>query len=155
MGLLQQVIEQFRKLSVRRLGDIYAAVPLQRVALEYNQAEAAMEQYLQALIAEGYLKASIENTSSGKVLRFAQGRTNGVRSEVQSRNELLLQQRKIEELAAHVSEADRRLALSKEYVDYTVRRAKSDGRGPHDEGVGVFAGRAVSELDEDENMMTE
>lgn len=149
------MVEQAKKLSVRRLGDIYAAVPLQRVALEYNHTDDVMEQYLQALIAEGYLQASIENSSRGKVLRFAQGRTNGIRSEVQARNELLLQQRKIEDLAAHVSEADRRLGLSKEYVDYTARRAKSDGRGSHDEGVGVFAGRTMSDVDEDENMMAE
>lgn len=156
MGLLQQVIEQAQKLSVRGLGDIYAAVPLTRVAAEYNQSEAGTEQYLQALIAEGYLQAAIEDSQSGKVLRFAQGKTSGIRSEGQSRDELVAQQRKIEDLAAHVSEADRRLALSKEYIDYTVRRQKGLGRdGIQDEGVGVFAGRAASEVDEDENMMAE
>lgn len=153
--MVQQVLQQYTQLSVRRLGDIYAAVPLSRIASEYNENADNMEAYLQSMIREGHLKARIEQGSGEKVLRFAQSRAVGGKTEAQSKEELVLRTRKIEELATHVGEADRRLSLSKEYLEMTSRKQKAGNRdGAHDEGM-EFGGRPVSEGDEDENMMTD
>lgn len=152
---MNAVISYSQEVSIRKLGEIYAAVPLGRVAEEYQESPVQIENYLMSLIASGRLNASITAGTNGKVLRFTQVRDQSIESEKLSRAALVAQTRKIEELAAHVSEADRRLALSKEYLDWTARKAKGgNGQGSMEDM--NFAGRlAAYDEGDDENMMTD
>ena len=152
MGLVQQVTEYAEELSVTNLGNVYAAVPLARIAVEYNTTPTAIETYLRNLIQFRGLRATIMDGNNGKVLRFVQQGSQSIEAEAESRRQIIHQTRKIEELAAHVSEADRRLSLTREYLDYSVRKGKGGGHGGNMDEMGGFGGRPPSE-DEDENIM--
>lgn len=158
-GLVRNVLEQHRKLSVLRLGKIYATVPVQRIATEYGASSGEFSHYLDSLIHDKMLPASIESGDSrvGTVLHFTSG--NGISTtENYSQNQLVEQSRHIVQLTSHVTEADRRLSISKEYLEYSrMKRKKHDGGDDmQDELTDVsFAGRAPIADDEDENMMTD
>lgn len=98
----------------------------------------------------------MEQGSQGTLLRFSQRQGREARSEAQTRDELVAQTRKIEELASHVAEADRILGSTKEYLDYACNKQKGmkGGERPPDEG---FGGRppSASEGSDDEQMMTD
>lgn len=141
---------------MRRLGDIYACVPLDRVAQDFSLTPDDMQAYLEDLVRGGHLQAVVEQGSQGTLLRFSQRQGREARSEAQTRDELVAQTRKIEELAGHVAEADRVLGSTKEYLDYAYNKQKGarGGEGPSDEG---FGGRppSASEASDDEQMMTD
>ena len=122
------------------------------------------QKYLQQLIDNGSLNAVLDKTtdaSQALILRFPQTNQAGVatKSEVQLRNELVAQTRRIKDLSDHVRELDRRLSLSKEYLDYTRKKRRNkdqqeqNGADGQDFVEGADPMGFPPRSDEDENVM--
>jgi len=94
------------------------------------------------MINTGHLAATIEqaaissdangSTSSSEILRFhstSSTAPSGSDSSIDAQIQTQLQ--KIETLSAFIKEADRRLAVSKEYIEWNKRQKKSDLGAAH------------------------
>lgn len=122
-----------------------------------GKTESETESYLDKLITQGQLNASLEkDKDDSRVLRFSKAGNSNV-SEAQLREQLLKQTRSIQELQTAVSEADARLSLTKEYVEHVrkARRLKERQTGsqvPEEESMDM----AYAQMsDEDENVMAD
>lgn len=96
--------------------------------------EAETEHYLESLIADGHLNATLTqspDSSRPSILRFAASPTTGplARSEAQAYKELVEQTKRISKLAEHIKETDRKLTMTKEYIEWArkVRKQKDVG----------------------------
>lgn len=92
----------------------------------YEQTEA----YLNSLIRDGYLNATVEHLSDPSeptVLRFHSDLTTGplAKSEKDQYEELLAQTRRTNELAEYVKAADHRLSVTKEYVEHLKKKQRA------------------------------
>ncbi|KAI9686353.1 MAG: hypothetical protein M1822_003698 [Bathelium mastoideum] len=155
-GLIHQVILHFVEVQVINLSKTYVALPLEHIAHHLGETPQAAEKYLNSLVASGQLNATIEpsNASSNNtspILRFHHGQSSGplARSEEQLHADLLAQKQRILELADHLKDADTRLSLSKEYVDFA--KAKKDKK--EQAGDGGAMDLDWSGAGEDEDMM--
>ena len=121
----------------------YAAVHIDRVAVHLSLSPQTTLQLLTTMIQDNHLSAKIEDRSASGttngdaslVLRFT---SNSATVQVSNNGATLdtaieAQVEKIQALSAFVKEADRRLAITKEYADY-VRRVKKSG----DNGAAAF-----------------
>jgi COP9 signalosome complex subunit 3 len=134
MGLVIQVLGAFRRFLIQRLERIYAAVPISVVAQKTSPQPdnvAETEAYVTSLIASGQLNAALEpakDPSQGSMLRFAISSYDGrlAHNEAHHLDELTKQITRFAELDVHVKGAERRLELTKEYLDHTrkVRKGK-------------------------------
>lgn len=141
----------------------YATIPLSFVAAKIEMPHDQTQQYLQALIEAGTLEARLDKSTDASqvfILRFSQDKSSGAsnKSELRQRDELVAQTQRLRELSEHIGELDRKLSLSKEYLDHTrkVRKNKDqrdqsapgDGEFEHADPVGFGA-----QSDDDENVM--
>ena len=164
-GLIRHVLEHHRKLSVVRLGNLYAAVPISEISSKLGSSSAEAEAYIGLLIHQGLLNASLEpskGSGGGSIVKFNENTSHTplAKSEEQLRFELMEQTRQIKALADHLNEADRRLSLSKEYLDHVrrSRKANFDRTSPeHDTDMFSERGLLAQGLgsDEEENVMTD
>lgn len=160
-GLVKQVIDAFRRFSILRLERTYVALRILDVAHRTSPeptdyAETAA--YVSSLISSGYLNATLTQSSEEPhawVLRFAASSTTGPqgRTEQQQYEDLVKQTTRTMKLSDHVREADRRLGLSKEYLDWARRIQKSKDAGGNVE-LGGF-GTMSDEYVVDEDMMSD
>lgn len=162
-GLANDVANHRQNLLVVHLEKQFASVPLDYVAAKLEMTHDQTQRYLQQLIDNGSLNALLDKTtdaSQALILRFPQTTKAGVatKSEVQLRDELVAQTRRIKDLSDYVHELDRKLSLSKEYLEYTrkMRRNKEQQEqngtdGQEIEGADPMA--FVARSDEDENVM--
>ena len=143
-GLVQSVLQAHRKRKVTRLEKVYTALPLPLVADRLELSDNDAEQYLRGLISNGSLEATLDGTASqdgSLILTFPAGRDSNVSIEAEERKlhgSLVNQTLRIKELANHIEEVDRRLGLTKEYVDHwrNVRNKWEDRAMPEEETVG-------------------
>lgn len=124
---MRELAKALPRFMVLELQKIYAAVPLPQVAAHLQQSPDAALAFLDDLIARKELNACVElveDAAKPAVLRFFADTTTGplARSEAQQEAALVAQIQRTQALAEHVKAADQRLALSKEYVDYTRKR---------------------------------
>ena len=135
------MLNAHRRFSVLKLEKTYAALSVSQVAQRTfprpaNDGE--MESYLASLIISGQLHATLKSVPTGSsILRFSTSSTAGglqIRSEEQQYRDLILQTSKTVKLANHIKQTDRRLELSKEYLDWSkkMRKAKSPGEAVGD-----------------------
>jgi len=135
LGLVQAAAEALRRYRVIDLQKTYAAVDVDRVAVHLSLSSQATLQLLTSMIQDGHLNATIEDRSAngitdGKaavILRFlstSSAQKSGDGSTVD--NAIEAQVEKIKALSAFVKEADRRLAVTKEWADYVKRSKKAD-----------------------------
>ncbi|KAF2835018.1 hypothetical protein M501DRAFT_1020231 [Patellaria atrata CBS 101060] len=126
-GLVQQLIPSLTLFTLRNLSKTYAALPFTKLAPMLNQSPVQAESYIQTLIDAGQLAASISSPSPDPpaVLRF-HGDTE-TRSEEELYEELAKQTERTNRVAEWVRQADLRLSLSKEYVEF-MRRKKREGK---------------------------
>lgn len=134
---MKQVIGAFRRFSILRLEKTYVALRILDVAhrtspAPNNYAETAA--YVSSLISSGHLNATLTNTSEEPhawILRFATSSTTGPRgrTEQQQYEDLVKQTTRTMKISDHAREADRRLGLSKEYLDWARRIQKSKDAG--------------------------
>lgn len=133
MSLVLQVLDAYQQYTIIKLKSTYAALPLPLVTQRTspnsrNYAETA--QYVAMMISRGQLNATLEKKTQDLhswVLRFASSSGTGphARSEKESYEELVSQAATTAKLAAHVRETDRKLSLSKEYINW-MKQSKKD-----------------------------
>ncbi|KAL8826865.1 MAG: hypothetical protein Q9191_003537 [Dirinaria sp. TL-2023a] len=134
LGLVQQVLAAFRRFSILRLGKTYAALRIADVLRQTRTAPADSAEtaaYLKSLIASGQLKASVTETGSDPgfwVLRFAEEMAEAP-SETQIYEDFTNVQGRLKKLAAHLKESDRKLSLTREYLDWAKKMEKSAAVG--------------------------
>lgn len=132
-GLVRQVIRHFTESQVISLSKTYVSLPLEDIAHHLGEDPEVAEHYLGSLVASGQLNATLERPDTASpILRFHSNRSSGplARSEKQLHADLVGQKQRILELADHLKDADRRLRLSKEYVDYAkTRRDRKEQTG--------------------------
>jgi len=157
-GLALNVVNHHRKLSIRSLDRVFAAVPLASVSLNVPPGQA--EDYVNSLIAEGVLNGRLERSAEEGgpvVLRFFQDNTSGphAKSETELRRELAMQTNRIKELAQHVAGVDERISLTKEYLDHVrkARKNKEDRNTQEDDAMDVSMSAQLSE--EEESLMAD
>ncbi|KAK5115581.1 hypothetical protein LTR62_001240 [Meristemomyces frigidus] len=127
--LVQEAASALLRYRVIDLQKTYAALPVGRVAthLEFTSDETLT--LLSEMIRSGLLNASItpaqNNTTADAVLRFHFTAPTTVSSTAGGNLELELQTQRIESLVSSIRDADRRLQLSKEYVEYQKRQKRS------------------------------
>ncbi|KAK5115195.1 hypothetical protein LTR85_009953 [Meristemomyces frigidus] len=132
-GNLRMVREAGDALLRYRVIDLqktFAALPVSRVASHMEFTEDVTLQMLTDMIRGGSLNASITPgaTSGEAVLRF-HFTQSGPSSSMAQEDELEAQTKRIEDLVTFIRDADRRLQLTKEYVEHQ-KRAKRHGAGP-------------------------
>lgn len=132
-----QVIDAFRRFSILKLEKTYVALYIRDIARRTspdpaNYPETA--EYIRSLIASGRLDATLVESLEGAetaVLRFSTLSHPGpqIRTEAQLLEKLRAQTDRIGNLNGHVREIDRRLGLSKEYIDSAnnMQRSKDTG----------------------------
>ena len=129
---MKQVIGAFRKFSVVNLGKTYAAMRITDVAQRTSSTPTDLSEtadYVKALVASGELKASITETGNDPgtwVLRFIEEADEEF-SEADKLAEITRAKDKIDTLRARIQEADRKLGLSREYLEYTKKTANQKG----------------------------
>ncbi|KAI5363593.1 putative COP9 signalosome complex subunit 3 protein [Septoria linicola] len=120
IGLVKEVSNALQRYRVIDLQRTYAALPVVRIAnlLEIDAGEAL--QTLQSMIQGGYLAASLSGAGADTVLRFHDTATS------QTQDDLEAQTTRIQALVTQVREADRRLQLTKEFVEHQKRNHRSE-----------------------------
>lgn len=122
--LVKEVGDALMRYRVTDLQKTYAALPVTRVADQIGLSANDTMQLLQNMIQAGYLKASISNGGSASVMRF---HSTDASSTSIAAKDLEAQTERIQDLVTFIRDADRRLQLSKEYVEHQRRMKKAGG----------------------------
>jgi len=126
LRLVKEAESALLKFRVMDLQKTFAALPIGRVAAHVGYPAVTTLQWVTKMIRQRHLRASITPNGSGDagdaVLRFHHSITS---SSAPADSDLAAQTQRIEALVAHVRDADRRLQLTKEYVEYMKRQKKS------------------------------
>ena len=150
-----QTLDAFRRFSILKLQSTFAALPLlivtQRTSRDPDD-HAETGRYILALIESNQLNASLSQPSGDPrtwIVRFAESSSPGSStvSEKQMHQELKDATARIIELGSYIKNSDRKLALSKEYVERSRQaqnKETADGNGAELLGYG-------DEMDEDLN----
>lgn len=80
------------------------------------------------MIRNGHIQATLDDTSP-PVLRFLSHDSDQTPLTGQRDANILAKYEQIERLSKHVKEADRKLAISKEYVEFVRRNKRAEGAG--------------------------
>ncbi|KAH0354873.1 hypothetical protein KCU83_g2393, partial [Aureobasidium melanogenum] len=156
-AIVNQVADSLRRYRVIDLQKTYAALPIETIALHLNLTPPATTTLLSTMIRDGHLNAMLPPPIAGvdtkPVLRFLSNNPNQPAVD----QDALLKEKSahIERLAKHVREADRRLAVQKEFVDFTRRskRAETAGAQGYEDPMDVWD--APENGDQDEDMMAD
>ena len=131
LRLVREVGDALLRYRVIDLQKTYAALPVSRVATHLSLPPDATLNVLTEMVRQGHLGASITHATTGSlgdaVLRFHDAATPDANPDVD--DDLAAQTARIEALVTSVRDADRRLQLSKEYVEFQ-KRNKRGGAGP-------------------------
>jgi COP9 signalosome complex subunit 3 len=127
LRLVNEVSDALLRYRVIDLQKTYAALQVSRVAKHLGLPTDQTLRMLSEIIREGQINASITQANSGSpgdaVLHFHFTTT------AQPGGDLEAQAKRIEDLTSFIRDADRRLQLSKEYIDY-AKRSKRGAAGP-------------------------
>ena len=141
MGLVLQVLDAHRRFLILKLEKTYAALPISLVAQQtspHPENHAETEAYVHSLIASGQLNATLAataNSTKPSMLRFSTSTNSDgplAYSEAQQYEDLTRQTARFEQLANHMKDTERRLELSKEYMEWARKNkwSKAGGGGP-------------------------
>jgi COP9 signalosome complex subunit 3 len=125
LGLIQEALSALQRFRVIDLRKTYAALPVSRLAKKLDLALGEAHQLLQGMISGKHLYASLSGSGETSVLRFHTGTELANAEE----NDLEAQTSRIHNVIAHVRDADRRLQVSKEYIEHQKRNRRMAG-GP-------------------------
>ncbi|WPH00083.1 Hypothetical protein R9X50_00290600 [Acrodontium crateriforme] len=131
LTLAKEAGDAILRYRVIDLQKTFAALPVSRVAYNLDLPRDHTRQLLTTMISEGHLHASLNENpkdSADPVLRFNYDPPVSSTPEEQD-EELKNQTKRVEELVMFIRDADRRLQLSKEYVE-SQRRIKRSFAGP-------------------------
>ncbi|TID22208.1 cop9 subunit 3 [Venturia nashicola] len=129
-GLAQQLLQYLPRFQLAAFQKTYSALPLSMVANWLGQTSDNAHAFIEAVIAEGGLNATIElrdGASQEPVLRFFPDRASGplAKSEKEYNAELINQASRTNAMVGFVKMADRRLVLTKDYVDGLRKRLRN------------------------------
>lgn len=130
IGLVNEVINSLIRFEVIRLGETFAALPVEELARALSRTvvlePSAALKYVQQLIETGELKAEIIKSSAGSLgtVRFNQSQTVQ-KSEQQISQELTLKAQELKLLLKHITDYDHQLEVSRDYVDWLLKAKKS------------------------------
>ena len=149
-GLVLQVYDAFRKFSVLRLANIYAALPLSEVARKTSPDPSDLVEvasYIARLIVSGELNATMTQPPDAAVpatLRFLSSSVS--RTEADLHHDLQMQKAELEDILKHLQDSDHRLEISKEYIEKLrlMKRQKEQ-----EAQVGGSVGQVMADLEED------
>ncbi|KXS99017.1 hypothetical protein AC578_6146 [Pseudocercospora eumusae] len=122
LRLVDEVVTALQRYRVIDLQKTYAALPVTRVASLLEAQPGDTLQHLQEMIGGGFLNASVSGSSTDAILRF-----HDTASIAPIDIDLAAQTERIQKLVAFIREADRRLQLTKEYVEHQKRQKRSAG----------------------------
>ncbi|MCJ1321225.1 hypothetical protein MMC15_006569 [Xylographa vitiligo] len=156
MGLVLQVLNAFRRFLILKLEKTYAALPISLIAQQTSPQPnniAETESYLTSLIASGQLNATLvpsTNIAETAILRFAATSHDGplARSEMQNFKDLHKQTVKFTYLTRHIKDTERRLELSKDYLEWARKNQKPKDTGPETANQGTMGNNGYG-VDED------
>lgn len=129
--LMQHVLEAFPRFAVAELSKTYAAIPVLDVAQLISRPADSVETYLNSLIANGFLQATITPATPSTptpVLRFSSGairQAPSVQTETDQLARLQRQIQRTEVLAKDVQDANWRLRMQKEYIEHVQKARRS------------------------------
>jgi hypothetical protein len=140
---------------VLSLQKTYSAIPLGMVAKWLNQSADAAHALIQQLIEEDAIAAEIilrNRPGEEAVVQFSTKQSIGpsAKSEEELHAKLINQTTRTNAMVEYVKLADRRLMLTKEYVDNLRKRARKDDDGPNSIDMDVSWDRAEYQ---DEDLM--
>ncbi|THW64674.1 hypothetical protein D6D20_02636 [Aureobasidium pullulans] len=154
-AIVNQVAESLRRYRVIDLQKTYAALPIEGIAAHLNLTTPATTTLLSTMVRDGHLNAMLHQPITGPdtrpVLRFLSHNPN---QPLVDQDALLKEKSvRIEQLAKHVREADRKLALQKEYVEATRRTKRAENAGAQGFEDPMDVWDAPQNVDQDEDMM--
>jgi len=135
VGLVDELVEHQYRSYVSRLSRTFSAIPVSNIASNIGGNTEELTAFLETLIRDGFLNARLERNEKpevGAVLRFYLDPTQGplAKTEKQQQQALLQQTERTNMLAEQVKDADYRLSITKEYVEYVKRQnKKASGAG--------------------------
>ncbi|KAF2213539.1 hypothetical protein CERZMDRAFT_38800 [Cercospora zeae-maydis SCOH1-5] len=123
VGLVNEAMNALKRFKIIDLQQTYAAISVTRLASLLEVAPGEALQLLQTMIQDGHLNASLSGAGADTVLRFHDAVPSNSQSDLEA------QTFRIQSLVAQIRDADRRLQLTKEYVEHQKRntRAGLDG----------------------------
>jgi COP9 signalosome complex subunit 3 len=138
MGLVQQLTARLPRFFVLRLQKTYSAIPLGMVARWLGLSADAAHNLIQQLIDEDAIDANIilrNGADEDAIVRFSTEQSKGpsAKSEEELHAKLIAQTARTNAMVEYVKLADRRLVLTKEYIDNLRKRA----RNKDDDGAAV------------------
>lgn len=140
LGLVNQLPIHLHRFYVAKLASTYTALPISNISTWLNISPAETASYLQSLITDGHLSATISrgpasSTDQSPILRFhaTEAEAPTIQAESEALNELKQQTLRTNLLAEYVRDADRRLAITKEYLQNLIRKE-------HDKAMATSAG---------------
>lgn len=157
-GLVLQVLVSFERRSVLKLGSTFAAVTMTDVSQRTAVADTdpyVIERYVMSLVVQKDLHATLlhpTRESNPTMLRFWMAHTHPSGDwESSIREQLSIEQRRLNILASGIYGSDNRLELGREYVDYLRKSQKRTESNTKD---GITLGQVGDkEFDLDEDMM--
>ena len=161
---MNQVLDAYRRFAVLKLAKTYAALSVSQIARRTSPHpidDSETERYLTSLIAAGYLNATLSQSSGSTkspILRFATSSTTGphARSESQQHDDLVRQTAKTMKLANHIKQTDRRLELSKDYLEWIRKSRKAkEAEENGDGGASAMMQAVQDDYGADEDMMAD
>jgi COP9 signalosome complex subunit 3 len=128
----------------------YSAIPLSTASNWLNISVDELHALVEEMVGEKALNADIDLTGNEPVLRFYSNQSKGplAKTEKEYHAELITQTKRTNAMADYVKMSDRRLTLTKEYIEALRKRARNK-----DENGGVVIGNDglddPSQIDED------
>jgi COP9 signalosome complex subunit 3 len=148
LGLIQLLLDRLPRFQILGIQETYSAVPLSTVSNWLGIKVDALHAFIEEMVAEGALNADIDLDGSEAVLRFYSNQSKGplAKTEKQYHTELLTQTKKTNAMTDYVKMSDRRLTLTKEYIDALRRRMRNkDDNGMHVSGDSIDDPSALDE----------
>ncbi len=127
--LVKEVGDALYRYRVLDLQKTYAALPVSRVATLLQASPSDTSALLNSMLQLGYINASISEPSSADPVLHFHDTDAPAPAPTSSDDSLEAQTQRIQTLIAAIRDADRRLQLTKEYVE-AQKRAKRGGAGP-------------------------
>lgn len=156
------MLDALRRFSIQKLENTYLAVSIPEVGARTSPNptdHAETEAYVVSLISAGHLNATLSQSGDSakpSILRFSGTSTTDQRSQSEAiqHAELVKQTQKIMKLAEHVQATDKRLSLSKEFIEW-AKKAKKTKEAGGDTAEGNPTDMTGDDYGVDEDMMAD
>lgn len=159
-GLMTEVVNSLPKFEVIRLGQTFAALPVEEIAVALSPTMAMNPQQaltlVQQLVATGALKADVIPSTTGSLgtVRFNQSQVVQ-QTEDEINDQLTAKGRELKLLLKYITDYDHQLEISKDYLDWLqkAKKARDTDKKAGQNGSQKPTGFPPGPPDMDEDMM--